>query len=152
MRSPLTAANVKQLGGSVLNRGFGGGGGATILNRREYSEISMLRTEVVQLNEEKQHLVDENRDLKIREDKALRDRDEMQRKLEAKEADLKRVREHIDAEIQHRKGTDSRLRESSSANVLHLVTVYIRYTSALNSQNLCQTGVRLERKLAQPKP
>jgi len=87
------------------------------LNRREQSEISMLRTEVMQLNEEKQHLVDENRDLKIREDKALRDRDEMQRKLEAKEADLKRVREHIDAEIQHRKGTDSRLRESSSAKV-----------------------------------
>jgi hypothetical protein len=108
------------------------------LNRREQSEISRLRTEVMQLNEEKQHLVDENRDLKIREDKALRDRDEMLRKLEAKEADLKRVREHIDAEIQHRKGTDSRLRESSSANVLYIVTVYIKYTRALNSQNLCQ--------------
>lgn len=113
-RSPLTAANVQQLGGGGLRpQGGGGGGGvAGITDRKTRAEINMLQTEVAQLEEQKQNLVDQNRDLKLREDTASRDRDEMQRKLEAKEADLKRVREHIDAEIQHRKSTDTRLRES----------------------------------------
>ena len=51
----------------------------------------MLKTEIEQLEEQKQKLAEENRTLKIREDKALHEHDVMQKKLGDKEADLKRV-------------------------------------------------------------
>jgi len=56
--------------------------------RRDKNEINRLRTEVDQLEQQKQRIVEENRDLKMREDKAVSEKMAMVSRLELRETGM----------------------------------------------------------------
>ena len=102
--SRLTAANISKHDAGIVGRDAPS-------ERREQRDIVWLKTQVDQLEEQKQKLVEENRVLKKREEKTLWDKDEMQRKLENSVLEIKKVRDFRDKEIEHRRSTDARLNE-----------------------------------------
>ena len=100
--SRLTAANISKHDAGIVGRDAPS-------ERREQREVARLKTEVDQLEQQKQKLVEENRVLKKREEKALWDKDEMQRKLDNSIVDVKKARAFRDQEIEHRRSTEARL-------------------------------------------
>jgi len=90
--SHLTAANVRDLQGSDSASTSLAAARIGTSERRDKNEINRLRTEVDQLEQQKQRIVEENRDLKMREDKAVSEKMAMVSRLELRETGMLNVR------------------------------------------------------------